>query len=136
MQRSPMQKDWNWFWKYPSTKHTTSGTASLEKGSPCQCVLPEGKIPIISSSQEDWNFQEAGKENSKSKIQPPIHGNVSIGGEESGISAQSQKNTFLRQEKKKERKKIKRKMKEGTDRKEEREKNIHSTRPLFSDVPN
>ena len=40
------------------------------------------------------------KKKGKSKIHPPIHGGANTGGKGSGISAKSQKNTFLKLKKK------------------------------------
>ena len=47
---------------------------------------------------KESEFQEGGKKKKKgkSKIHPPIHGNANTGGKGSGISARSQKNTFLK----------------------------------------
>ena len=45
-------------------------------------------------------FKREEKKKGKSKIHPPIHGGANTGGKGSGISAKSQKNTFLKLKKK------------------------------------
>ena len=88
--------------KYQSTKYTcvfftqTQTQYLQRKAIPRKHTLEQGKSPAGSQSQKNQNFQEGGKKKGKSKIHPPIHGSTNTGGKGSGISARSQKNTFLK----------------------------------------
>ena len=79
---------------------THSDTVSIEGSYSMQTYIAiEQKSSWILKPKES-EFSRGRKKKGKSKIHPPIHGTANIGGKGSGISARSQKNTFLKLKKK------------------------------------